>query len=267
MSKTRTLAGGRTAFGALFLGAAVAALASGARSAEGEGEQIEETRAALEKWVETRRVISKEKRDWALGREVLGERIARVKRELEALRARLTETEGSISEAEARRAELAAENDALKETSALLTEAVTALETRTAELLSRLPDPIRERVKPLSQQLPDDPADTPLSVGQRFQNVIGVLNAINKFHREITVTSEVRALADGSSAEVTAIYVGLGQGYYATANGLAAGIGTGTPEGWTWTPANASAPDIALAIAVLKNEDVAQFVRLPVRSE
>jgi hypothetical protein len=62
---------------------------------------------------------------------------------------------------------------------------------------------------------------------------------------------------------VTALYVGIGQGYYATADGKAAGIGSSTPEGWVWTAANDAAPRISQAIAILKNEQAASFVQLP----
>ena len=83
-------------------------------------------------------------------------------------------------------------------------------------------------------------------------------------YSEILVTSEVRALPDGSSAEVTAIYLGLGQGYYSGANGSIAGVGTATEEGWEWTPADDAAPEIARVVAILKNEEAAAFVQLPV---
>jgi len=226
---------------------------------------VDETRAALEQWVETRRLISQEKRDWALGREMLNERIALVKREIASLRTKIDDAESSIAEADKKRVELMDENERLKEASAALDGTVTALEQRTRDLLRRLPDPIRERVKPLSQRLPEDPDDTKLSLAERFQNIVGILNEVNKFNREMTVTSEVRTLPDGSSAEVTAMYVGIGQGYYVGANESVAGIGTASDTAWVWRPANEAAPEIARAIAILKSEKVADFVRLPVR--
>jgi hypothetical protein len=58
------------------------------------------------------------------------------------------------------------------------------------------------------------------------------LNEVNKFNREITVSSEVLTLSGGASAEVTALYVGIGKAYYVSRNGSAAGIGTASPDGW-----------------------------------
>ena len=137
------------------------------------------------------------------------------------------------------------------------------VEGRTAELLRRVPSPLQERVRPLSQQFPEDPAESKLTLSQRFQNVIGSLNAVNKFNREITVTSEVRTLGDGTAAEVTALYIGIGQGFYVNALATAAGTGSGVSGDWAWEPNDAAAPLIATAIAVFKNEQGAEFVRLP----
>jgi septal ring factor EnvC (AmiA/AmiB activator) len=254
----------RSAIGTLLLTSAICLLSSGAIFADMTDGDVDKTRAALEKWVETRRIISQEKRDFELGREMLTERIELVQREIESLRGKIGEAEKSITEADKKRAELLEENEKLKEASASLSGTVIKLEARTREFLKRLPDPIRERVKPLSQRFPENPDETKLSLGERFQNIVGVLNEVNKFNREITVTSEVRKLPDGTSAEVTALYIGIGQAYYVNGKGDVAGIGTASPEGWVWTPANKAAAGIAKAIAILKNETAAAFVQLPV---
>ncbi len=233
-------------------------------SAAQEAEKIETTRAAIEQWVKTKDLISKEKRDFALAKEVLNERIELVRREIKALHEKITDAEDSIAEADKKRADMLEENEKLKQASASLQDTLVYLEQQTGQLLKRLPDPIRERVKPLSQRLPEDPKDTKLSISERFQNVVGILNEVDKFNREITVTSEVRTLEDGSSVEVAALYVGIGQGFYASANGTVAGIGTAAEDGWVWKPANEAAVQISDAIAILKNEKVAAFVQVPV---
>jgi hypothetical protein len=142
---------------------------------------------------------------------------------------------------------------------------IAVLEVRTKGLLPRLPGPLRERVRPLSQRIPEHTDETKLSLSERFQNVVGILNEVDKFNREITVTSEVRTLGDGTAAEVTAIYLGIALGYYVTAKADAAGVGTASADGWVWSPANDAAARIAKAIAILKNEKVAEFVQLPLR--
>jgi FtsZ-binding cell division protein ZapB len=238
-------------------------LTSGAVAAEPQS-GVDGVRSALEKWVETRKVISLEQRDWALGKEMLNERIELVQQEMDSLKAKQAEAQDSISDADQKRAGLLEENDKLKAASVALNDTVLTLEQRTLKLLARLPDPIRERVKPLSQRVPANGEETKLSLAERFQNIVGILNEVNKFSREITLTSEVRSLPDGTSAEVTALYVGIGPSFYANANGKLAGTGTPSESGWVWTPANDAAPQIMEAIAILKNEQVASFVQLPV---
>ncbi len=256
--------------GAAVLLAALPIVAASGSAAVAQDERdvasdIEATRDALGRWVETRKVISEEKREWALGREILDDRIALLSRELETLEGRVKEAEASVTEADRKRDELVAQNETLKASSAKLAEIAAGLETRTKSLVARLPDPIRERIAPLSQRLPEDSAKTELALSTRFQNVVGILNEINKFNRDIVLTSEVRKLPDGTTAEVTAMYLGIGQGYYVGGGGKLAGIGTAGPEGWTWTPANESAAAIALAIGIMKNEQPAAFVPLPVK--
>ena len=230
-------------------------------------DQVENTRTALEKWIETQRVISKEKHDLVLAREILTERIELVEREISSLKSKIGQAEESIAEADKKRAEMIEDNEKLKVASDSLTSTLLSLEDRTKQILKRLPDPIRERVKPLSQRLPDEKKESKLSVAERFQNIVGILNEVDKFNREISVTSEVRTLKDGSSVEVTALYIGIGQAYYANANGNIAGIGTVSKKDWEWRQANEAASQIIDITSILKNEKVATFVQLPVEIE
>lgn len=235
--------------------------------AAASAEDTSETRAALEKWVEIQRVISQEKRDLALAKEMLRERIQLVEREIENLRDKIAEAEASIAEANRKRDEIDRDNDALQQTIGSLLDTLVSLEVQTRRLVPRLPEPLRERVKPLSQRLPDASGETVLSVSERFQNVIGLLNEVNKFNQSITTVREIRALPDGTSAEVTAVYLGLGQASYSGANGRIAGVGVPSDQGWVWKPADHAAGAIAQVVAILNNEHVAAFVQVPVTLE
>jgi hypothetical protein len=228
---------------------------------------LDETRALLDKWVETRRLIREEERTWALGREMVQERVGIVTQELESVRENIAAAEASIAEADVQRLALVEENEALTAASAELTRIVDELEQRMKALMVRLPEPLLERLRARSQMLPDDAATTKLSLSERFGTIVVLLNEVDKFNREVTLTSELRTLADGTSAEVTALYLGLGQAYYATTAGTQAGVGLPSADGWKWVPNDAIASAVALAIAIQKGEEVASFVRLPVRVE
>lgn len=259
-STPKTVSGSRR----LLATAAMGALFSGLMFAAQDGEGLDDTRSALEQYVENRRLISQEKQRWELGRQTLDNRIDLVGRQIVSLREEIATAQGEIDEADQKRADLFAENEQLKQTSSVLLETVQGLEERTKGLLARLPDEFRDRVKPLSQRLPEDPASTKLSLGGRFENVVGILNEINKFNREITTATGRRELGDGSTAEVTMLYVGIAQGYYVTAGADAAGVGRATEDGWVWSPDNAAAANIQRAIDIFEGGAVASYVQLPV---
>ena len=242
----------------------VSLCASAALSADDDAVDVGRTRTAMEQITANRRLISQERRDFALAREMLTQRVALMDGEIASARAKVDEARKSIEQARGKQAEMVAESRTLKEASDTLNERVTVLENRTRALLVRLPAPLADRVKPLSQRIPDDPRATKLTVGERFQNVIGILDLVNKFNGEITVTSELRQRSNGTSVEVTAAYIGIGYAFYASADRLVAGYGAPSPEGWVWTEANDAAARIAQAIAILNNEQPASFVQLPV---
>lgn len=226
---------------------------------------IDVTRAALEQWVETRRLISQEKRDWAEGKEILASRLELVGAEVASMRAKVTEAEANIGETDRKRAELLDENTSLRAATESLVEAIAGLEARTLALVPRLPAPLRERVKVLSQRLPEGSSETKASLSERFQNVVGILNEVDKFNRDVTLALEVRDLEEGGSIEVTTMYLGVGCAFYASATGTAAGYGAATSDGWSWTAANDAAAAILAAIEVQKSERPASFVQLPLR--
>ena len=234
-----------------------------ALSVQEDAAGLGDTRTALEEWMENQRLISLEKRDWDLAKELLQDQIDLVQDRIDTIQEGIEKAATDTSELDAQRLERVEEHDGLKASADALLEVVIDLERRVTALLKRLPEPLLERVRVLSQRIPTDPENTEASLSDRYMSVIGILNAVNKFNGEITTNSERRELPDGSKAEVSVMYVGLGQAYYVGADKTVAGVGRPGEEGWVWTPANESAADIALALAIFNNEKVADFVPLP----
>jgi hypothetical protein len=226
---------------------------------------VEPVRDKVARYVEARKAIAAERLAFAQSKESLESRVEMLATETAGIEQRIEEAASSLATADRLQQELLDRSAALRSASELLAGEVAGLERRVEALLPRLPDPIRERVKPLSQRIPQDPAASKLSIGDRFLSVVGILNEIDKFNGEITLASEVRSLPDGGQAEVTVLYLGVGQGYYVNSTGTIAGIGTAGPDAWSWRPANQAAAAIAMAVSVLQGEMPPQFVRLPIR--
>ena len=229
-----------------------------------QSSNLRDARAAMGKWIETQQIISRERKDWQQSKEILAGRVDVVKQEASALEEKIRTAESAAADAAKKKGELLAENDKLKEQAAALATAVTGMEADVKKVLKRVPEFIAVRLKPLASRIPEDPATTKVSVAERFQNVLGILNDLNKANNELTVNFEVRNLADGKPSEVRVLYVGLGQAYYLSARGES-GTGRPGPDGWVWEPNPAIAADVLKTLEIIQGKHKPAFVPLPVK--
>lgn len=221
-------------------------------------------RLATDKWIETQQIMFKERNQWQQGKEVLVGRIELVEKEIKDIEEKVAKSTASVDEANKKHTELESENDHLKAVFTQLTTQVSAMEAEIKRFSPMLPEPTREKLKPLFARIPEDPAKTIAAVAERYQNVLGILNEANKANGEILVNYEVHTLGNGRPVEVQAIYIGLAQGYYVSAGGEA-GICTPNADGWKWTPENSIAPRLTQTIEILLGKQTAEFVPLPVK--
>jgi hypothetical protein len=144
----------------------------------------------------------KEKQDWQQGKQILQSRTDAVNGEIAVLKERLNETRRASAEANGKKAGEVAENEALQRAGSALASWVGELESGVKTLQARLPEPLLQKVKPLYDRMPTDSATTNVSLAERYQNVVGILNEVGKFNNDITMVTEVRTLSDGKPAEV-----------------------------------------------------------------
>lgn len=225
---------------------------------------LDQTRLTMGKWIETQQIISKEKKDWVQGKEILVGRLDIVKQEIAALEEKIKLAESEAAAAQKKKEAALAETEQLKATGARLVTAVAALETEVKKIFTRMPDPIQTKVKVYRERMPEDSAQTRVSIAERFQNVLGILNEVNKANTEIAVNFEVKTLSNGKPAEVKTLYVGLAQAYFVAPTGEA-GIGRPGDDGWKWEPNNAVSADVVMALEIIQGKHSPAFVPLPVR--
>jgi len=227
---------------------------------------IEATRETLTKWVETKQLISKEKSEWTSGKEILEDRIRLAEAETTTVRDKLKEISIAVAEAQKKRDELAAQNDKLKATAERSKAMVITAEKKLRPLLPQLPEPLREKLKPIIARFPEDSEKSTASLAERLQNVLGILDQASALNSTVTSVKELRTFPDGTRAEVTTVYLGLAQAYYTNREGTLAGIGHPGPDGWVWKPDNANGKKILLAVHILEGKEKgATFIDLPVK--
>ena len=226
---------------------------------------LESTRDVLDQWVQTKQITSKEKSDWRLEQSILADTQKLLSSELKRLDTSLEDLKGSATAADEDRTKLTAEKEAITAASAVVEASIGSLETQMKTIVKTLPEPLVERIKPLIRRLPEDPVNTQLSLGERVQNIVGILSQADKFNTTITQTSESREIDGGKVIEVRTLYWGLAMAYYVDAAGAYAGIGFPGKDGWEWPRIEGAGPQIKQLLDVYEGSEEIQFVEVPAR--
>jgi hypothetical protein len=227
---------------------------------------IEMARETLSKYFETQKLISKEKTDWKLAKELLEDRVNLMKSELESLRQKTEEERKKTTEADRQREELVKQNEELKAAAVLLEEKASALEEGILAFSPRLPVPLADKIKPLKSRIPAIGSESKASLAERYQNALGILNEVVKFNTDIVLVTERRSLGTNREVEVESLYLGLGQAFYAAASASSklGGTGVAGPNGFEWMESRDAVPEIRGALGIYKGKQTAAFVQLPV---
>jgi hypothetical protein len=140
-----------------------------------------------------------------------------VKLELDDFESRLKASEINIKGEETRKINLEKELELANKATQSLLDSALYLEGELKKLKGILPAPIYSKVQALYERMPADPKTTKVSLAERYQNILGILNEADKANSEITVLAEVRELPGTPATEVETIYVGLAQAYFVNA--------------------------------------------------
>lgn len=225
--------------------------------------KLSDTRSTLEKWVETRQLISKTRADWQTDKETLEQTLRLLDRELALVEEQFGKLNTNNAQVDKERleaeAQIKAANDALTPAAQFATE----FEGKVRTMVPRLPMPLQEILKPLLARLPQDAATTKMKSPERVQVLVGILNELDKFNNTVGIFSEKRKNASGAEVSVETVYVGLGAAYFVNDSGDFAGMGTPGANGWEWTPKPELASHVREVIRIYRNERAARFVSLP----
>jgi hypothetical protein len=245
--------------------ASLSATIAGSARAQNGGPGVDGFRAQMEKWVETRQLISEEEAEWDVEKETLRASRDLLRDEKKALEAEIAELQESSTAADEIRRDLLLRRGESQRSTQVLEERIRGLEEEILAAVPRLPKPLQDKLEPLLVQIPEDPESQRLRLGQRLMNVLGVLVQTEKFNNTATFVGETRAVTGDQKVQVRTLYWGLGQAYYVDAQGRAAGVGRPGDEGWVFSEEPDLADDTGLLLDIYEgNVDVIEFVELPV---
>jgi len=244
----------------LLCGLAVCAIAQplSAQVSDAAVERIEATREAIRAYVQVRQDIARLTNEWAAEKDLIERRLALYESERERLEVQIAETEAETTSAERRIAEVNAEIADLRAATAIVAEALPAIEDRLRTLSAFFPEPLARKVNPFIGQMGRG------RVAERMSYVVGVLNEVDRFNNEFTPATMQKSLEDGRQIVVDVLYAGLGGAYWADASGTTGGMLTPARDGWESHQMDEHAATIRMALDWQKGENKpASFVSLP----
>ena len=229
-------------------------------------EVLNKARTTLEDWVETRQIIAEERTTWLAEEKTLQESIEFLKTEITAFQEAIDAANLAIGTQDETQKELqtdiAANNDAV----AVIEAAVPVFEKKLLELSTIFPAVFQQKVATQMRRIPDPNSDRELdvTVEDRIQNVISILQNIEYHNKVVTLSSELRE-TNGQISEVKTVYIGFGQAYFVDENQTTAGYGYPViGKGWEWVEMPEIAEAVHKAVLVVDNRLPAVFVNVPV---
>jgi hypothetical protein len=228
-------------------------------------QQVELARQKIQKWVQTRQVISKERSDWRVQKESLVSTKELLEQELKEVEEKLANLSGNESAADARRAELTEEKEGLESATSSVRNRLADLEVMVRNISKRFPEAFLQQIDPLLRRIPEDPyRPGRATVGERLPNIVGIIQAAGKFNSTLHLFRETVPV-EGLELQVDVLYWGMGIAYFVDQNNTYAGYKYPTDSGWKSQVMVEIAPQVRQIVDMYqrKNPNI-EFVSLPV---
>ncbi len=228
------------------------------------GGEVKETHAIIGEWVATERMISGEESDWEIEKSALLDLQKALQAEMEALNAKLRESEEEAVGAAKQRDDLLARKEAALQATTSLHRGLDRAVAKLERTFSLLPTPVAERLSPYRKKLLPEKGMPMPPLRQRVDALVSLLQAIQNFHRSVALERQEFTLDDNQSREFQVMYFGLGAAYFVNESGTVAGYGQPGDQGWRWTRSDKLAREISTGVDMLNNRAMPRFLELPI---
>ena len=225
--------------------------------------EIKETQQIIEEWIDTENLISEESTQWKSEKATLLDLQDALTRELLELKEKLKLYEDEASGAAQQRSELMERKEKAENTTRSLIRGLQNIEQQVAEIFSYLPTPIVERLSPFREKLEEGPIKARLTLRQRVETIVSLLQSIHLFHRTVTLERQEFTLDDEKSREFMVLYFGLGAAYFVNESGTVSGYGLPSNTGWIWTRKDDLAQEVSTGVQMMNNRAMPRFLELP----
>jgi len=220
---------------------------------------VETVEKAAADWVKVRAEVTRIETEWSTQQRLLDSSLSGFGERATALEAK---RDFLLSKTAADREEIAGLEVADKASAAGLQATEAQLQTMSARLLG-----LRASLPPRLSAALDLPykslAGSGLTVGERMQLVMTVLNRCTQFNRAITCEEELLTVTGGATPQLLeVVYWGLSHGYALDRTAGKAWFGSPGPQGWQWEPLPDGAAAVARLVTIYRGKAEPAFVEV-----
>ena len=220
--------------------------------------QIKDTHKIIEKWIETKLIISEETSKWESEKAALTDIKDALSQEIEQLDKSLEMFQKEETTIEQERSKLTARKEDAQKSTLEIFEKLERLRSEIDSIFKILPTPLGNKMIPFREKLDDQ--DLPLR--KRLEIAVSILQSVHLFNRSVTM-ERIEFTLEGKSREFMVIYFGLGAAYFVNESGTIAGYGKSVDDGWEWTRMDSLAPEVSNGVDLMKNRALPSFLELP----
>jgi hypothetical protein len=225
-----------------------------------EPDTIHAVEKSASEWVKTRAETVRLESEWASDQVLLKSTINALKERAQTIEEKRNELKAKTADERAELDALAVKRKAAAEELDVVEQRLNKLSAQLLQLRPTLPPRLSDALEMSFRSL----AGTELSVGERMQFVMTVLNRCAQFNRSINHGAEVLSLEGESGAKsLEVIYWGLSHGYALDPAAGKAWFGSPGAERWQWEPRPEAAARIAELLAIHNDKADPAFVTVP----
>jgi hypothetical protein len=228
----------------------------------GEPDPVEAVGKSAGEWLKTRAETVRLQTEWATQRELLESTVHAVEERAASAEARRDELKARTAQEREELDTMAARNQATAASFQATEAQLKGITEKLLRLRATLPPRLSAALELPYRSLAGAGAE--LSVGERMQLAMTVLNRCVQFNRVITHGEEVIQLpGEPAARSLEVIYWGLSHGYALDRSANRAWLGAPGPQGWQWEARPEAAKAIAEVLAIADDKTEPEFVNVP----
>jgi hypothetical protein len=220
----------------------------------------------LDKWVETKTLISSEKRSWSEEKAFSEHLLGALSEEKAGLNENVDAIKSALSGGDEKRMALLAELEKFQTTQAELGNKIDSIAKQLLLIRERLPQAFKEDLaKDYDRLTMYSGEDTPTQ-GKVESAVVLAMKLQNLDNSFSSRTQVIDVEVDGErlEREVEILYMGLWRAYYVDPYDRFAGVGFASAQGWVWLEDSSIVGDVKQALNIFEGEITPALITLPV---